>query len=95
MPFKPGAIRLALDTGVPIVPVTIIGGFKAYAAHHLFPRPYKLKVVYHKPLQLMPPDDDSQIKEYIREQNERLRAIIASALPSETLPLGKRRAMES
>jgi 1-acyl-sn-glycerol-3-phosphate acyltransferase len=95
MPFKPGVIRLALDTGVPIVPVTIIGGYEAYAAHHLFPRPYKLKVIYHKPIKLSPPADDSQTKEYVREQTERLRSIIASALPSETLPLGEQPAMES
>jgi 1-acyl-sn-glycerol-3-phosphate acyltransferase len=95
MPFKAGVIRLALDTGVPIVPVTIIGGYEAYSAHHLFPRPYKLKIIYHKPIHLTPPADVSLHKEYIREQTEKLRSIIASPLPDETLPLGKQQAMES
>ncbi|MCI0338827.1 MAG: 1-acyl-sn-glycerol-3-phosphate acyltransferase [Acidobacteria bacterium] len=95
MPFKPGVIRLALDTNVPIVPVTIIGGYQAYSPHHFFPRPYKLKVVYHEPIKLTPPGDDSEYKDYTREQTERLRAIVASALPNEELTMGEQQAMES
>ncbi|HKX26997.1 MAG TPA: lysophospholipid acyltransferase family protein [Blastocatellia bacterium] len=95
MPFKAGVIRLALSAEVPLVPVTIIGGYEAYSAHHLFPRPYKLKIVYHKPITLTPPADNSQLKEYMREESERLRSIIASALPSETLPLGKQQTIGS
>jgi 1-acyl-sn-glycerol-3-phosphate acyltransferase len=47
MPFKAGVIRLALETNAPIVPVTIIGGYRAFSPHHIFPRPYKVKVIYH------------------------------------------------
>ncbi len=80
MPFKPGVIRLALDLDVPIVPATVIGGYRAFAPHHFFPRPYKLKIVYHPPIQLQPPTDGRCIKEYMNEQAERLRSIVASAL---------------
>lgn len=82
MPFKPGVIRLALDTQVSIVPVTIIGGYRAFSPHHKFPRPYKLKIIYHAPLQLDPPTEEAQLKEYMREQAEHLQKIVASALPS-------------
>jgi 1-acyl-sn-glycerol-3-phosphate acyltransferase len=82
MEFKPGVIRLALDTNVPIVPVTIIGGFRAFAPHHKFPRPYKLKIVYHEPLQLAMPDDQNKAKEYLYEQASSLKEIVASALPN-------------
>jgi 1-acyl-sn-glycerol-3-phosphate acyltransferase len=62
MPFKPGVIRLALDTNVAIVPVTIIGGYRAFSPHHKFPRPRKLKIVYHPPVRLTPPTDEAQLK---------------------------------
>ncbi|HEY8462009.1 MAG TPA: lysophospholipid acyltransferase family protein [Blastocatellia bacterium] len=87
MPFKAGVIRLALETGAPIVPVTIIGGYRAFSPHHIFPRPCKVKVIYHKPIILTPPRDDSQMKEYMRAQTECLQSIVASALPPESLPL--------
>jgi 1-acyl-sn-glycerol-3-phosphate acyltransferase len=94
MPFKAGVIRLALDTGVPIVPVTIIGGYEAYSPHHYFPRPYRLKIVYHEPIKLNSPPDYVQMKDYLREEVERLRLTVASALPHEASSLGERQAME-
>ncbi len=81
MPFKAGVIRLALDTNVAIVPVTIIGGYRAFSPHHKFPRPRKLKIVYHPPLRLTPPTDEAQLKSYMQEQAEHLQKIVASALP--------------
>jgi 1-acyl-sn-glycerol-3-phosphate acyltransferase len=81
MPFKPGVIRLALDTNVAIVPVTIVGGYRAFAPHHKFPRPRKLKIVYHPPIKLAPPADETLLKSYMQEQAERLQKIVASALP--------------
>ncbi|MBO0799146.1 MAG: 1-acyl-sn-glycerol-3-phosphate acyltransferase, partial [Blastocatellia bacterium] len=87
MAFKPGVIRLAFDTGVPIVPVTIVGGYEAYSPHHFFPRPYKLKVIYHEPIKLGHPPEDMQMKDYLRGEAERLRQIVASALPQEAVPL--------
>jgi 1-acyl-sn-glycerol-3-phosphate acyltransferase len=94
MPFKPGVIRLALETNAPILPVTIIGGYKAYSPHHLFPRPFKVKIVYHDPIRLTPPDDESQMKEFLRQQTEYLQSVVASALPPESLPLREQHAVE-
>lgn len=94
MPFKPGVIRLALETGAPIVPVTIIGGYRAFSPHHLFPRPYKVKIIYHDPIRLTPPENEAQMKEYMRAQAEHLQAIVASALPPEALPLREQHAIE-
>src|SRR5262245_51822012 len=87
MPFKPGVIHLALEAGAPIVPVTIIGGYRAFPPHHIFPRPHKVKVIYHEPIRLAPPRDEAQMKEYMRAQAEYLQSIVASALPPESLPL--------
>lgn len=90
-PFKPGVIRLALETDVPIVPVTIIGGYRAFSPHHMFPRPHKLKIVYHDPINLSPPADPSLVKEYMREQAEHLQFLVGSSLPpDEVLESGAR-----
>lgn len=86
MPFKPGVIRLALEADVPIVPVTIVGGYEAYAPHHFFPRPLKIRIVYHPALHLSPPADPAHSKLYLQEQAERLQTIIASALPPAAWP---------
>lgn len=85
--FKPGVIRLALDTGAPVVPVTILGGYKAFSPHHFFPRPFKVKVVYHEPIRLSPPAGHGELKQYQQIQAAHLQAAVASALPPEALPL--------
>jgi 1-acyl-sn-glycerol-3-phosphate acyltransferase len=94
-PFKPGVIRLALDTSAPIVPVTIIGGYKAFSPHHFFPRPFKVKVVYHDPIQLSSPANHCETKQYQQTQAAQLQAIVASALPPEALPLQKQQPIQS
>lgn len=82
LPFKPGVIKLALDTQTPIVPVTIIGGYRAFSPHHFFPRPYKLKIIYHEPLNLAAPYDDAQLKIYMQSEAEELQKIVDGALPN-------------
>ena len=83
--FKAGVIKLALDTQSPVVPVTIIGGYRAYSPHHLFPRPYKLKIIYHEPLHLAAPQDATQLKGFMQAQAERLQKIVDGALPNRAL----------
>ncbi len=79
--FKPGVIRLALDTGAQIVPVTIIGGYQAFGRHHYFPRPFKVRIVYHEPIRLVPPNDKAGLKQYLQDHAEQLRSVVASGLP--------------
>lgn len=88
--FKPGVIRLAIETGAPIVPVTIIGGYRAFCRHHYFPRPFKIRIVYHEPIRLTPPAENSKLKEFQNDQAVRLQSVVASALPLEALPLRER-----
>jgi 1-acyl-sn-glycerol-3-phosphate acyltransferase len=94
MPFKAGVIRLALAADAPIVPVTIIGGYRAFSPHYIFPRPYKVKIIYHEPISLAPPRNESQMKEYMRTQAEYLQSVVASALPPESLPSLDQHAVE-
>jgi 1-acyl-sn-glycerol-3-phosphate acyltransferase len=46
MQFKPGAFRLALTLGVPIVPVAISGAYEIWPASRLLPRPGRLSIRY-------------------------------------------------
>src|SRR6185436_17079243 len=45
--MKGGAVRIALEAGVPILPVTIRGANKVWPASRFFPRPGKVEVTYH------------------------------------------------
>src|SRR5262245_17127395 len=86
MPFKSGVIRLAAETNVPILPVTILGGYRAFSPHHLLPRPYKLKIIYHEPINPALPLGRLETKQYLREQTERLQSIVSSRLSPDELP---------
>ncbi len=85
MPFKPGFIRLSLETGAPVVPVTIIGGYAAFPPHHRFPRPHRVTVIYHPPITLTPPTAPDEMKSYLHQQSARLRQIVAADLPDQAL----------
>ena len=78
-PLKPGAARLALETGVPIVPVTIRGGERVWSREHRFPRPGRIEIVYHPARRLAPlPGEDTRA--CARRESEQLYEIINSAL---------------
>ena len=50
-PFKMGAFRLALTHGVPIVPVTIVGGYEVWPVGQLLPKPWgRITITYHPPI---------------------------------------------
>jgi 1-acyl-sn-glycerol-3-phosphate acyltransferase len=49
-PFRPGAFRLALAAGATVVPVTIAGAFEAWPAQRRLPRPGRVAITYHAPL---------------------------------------------
>ena len=49
-PFKPGAFRLAIPRGVPVLPVSIAGAWQAWPPHHRFPRPGRVTVTFHAPI---------------------------------------------
>jgi 1-acyl-sn-glycerol-3-phosphate acyltransferase len=48
--FRPGAFRLALAARVPVLPVTIAGGFEVWPAGRRLPRPGRITVTYHPPV---------------------------------------------
>lgn len=51
LPFKTGAAKLALQAGVPILPVTIRGANRVWAREMKFPRPSKIEIFFHPVLE--------------------------------------------
>lgn len=47
LPFKTGAVRIALEANVPILPVTVVGGNRIWSRDHKFPRFGKVEIIYH------------------------------------------------
>ena len=78
-PFKPGATRLAVETGAAILPVTIRGGHRVWPKDWRFPRPGRVEVIYHPILRL-----DARAGEDARARaqraSEKLHEIIGAAL---------------
>ena len=49
-PFKRGSFMLAAQSGVPVVPVTIVGSFNILPKHSLHIKPGKIKLILSKPI---------------------------------------------
>lgn len=77
--FKAGAVRLALEAQVPILPVTIKGGNRVWPRGWKFPRPGKVVVIYH-PLYYAEPCPKEETRACARRESEKLAEVIASAL---------------
>jgi len=77
--FKAGAVRLALEAGVPILPVTIRGGNKVWARGRHIPRLAEVEIIYH-PLFHVDQRPDEETRKCARRETERLAEIIRSGL---------------
>ena len=78
-PLKPGAARLALETGALVLPVTIRGGHRVWPKDRKWPRLARVEIVYHPPRRFTPlPGEDT--RQCARRETQRLAEIIGSAL---------------
>lgn len=73
--FEPGAFKIALKAGVPIVPVTIRGTFQMLPRTSLAPRPGRVDVIISEPIETSAYDDSM-----LPELMEKTRAAIAANL---------------
>lgn len=71
--FKLGAFRLSASLRVPVLPVTIAGGYESWPPGQLFPRRGQITITYHPPLE---PDASLDAREAARELAERARGVI-------------------
>jgi 1-acyl-sn-glycerol-3-phosphate acyltransferase len=77
--FKVGAVRLALEADVPILPVTIRGGNQIWPRGWRLPHLGKVVVTYH-PLYHALPAPHEENRACARRETERLAQVIGSAL---------------
>lgn len=76
LPFKKGPFYLAMECGVPIIPMTIVGTHYAMPKKRFAIKPTTVKVIFHSPIE---PKDFGD-RECLME---RVRAVIESGLPEE------------
>jgi 1-acyl-sn-glycerol-3-phosphate acyltransferase len=83
--LRAGVARLAIETGAPIVPVTIGGAMRAWPKWKFLPRPAKIVVRYHEPIRLSEEDRaaNRDNREFQRQVTERVAmSVNRSLLPS-------------
>ena len=79
LPLKPGAARLALETGVAVLPVTIRGGHRVWPRDWRYPRLGRVEIIYH-PLHHLTPLPGEDTRQTARRETDKLYEIIRSAL---------------
>ena len=77
--MKGGAVRMAMEAEVPILPVTVRGGHRVWSSEKWFPRPRKVEIIYH-PLIRVVQQPGEETRACARRETERLAEIIKSAL---------------
>jgi len=77
--FKAGAVRLALEAGVPVLPVTIRGGQGVWPRGQRLPRTGRVEIVFHPP-RLPAPLPGEDPRHCVQRETEALAAVIKSAL---------------
>lgn len=77
--FKAGAVRLALEANVPILPVTIRGGNRVWPKNQALPRLGMVEIIYH-PLQQIRQLAGEETRDCARRETVELSKTIASAL---------------
>lgn len=77
--FKAGAVRMALEAGVPILPVTIRGGHRVWPVGSSIPRLRSVEVIYH-PLFTIAHTADEDTRALARVETARLQEIINGPL---------------
>ncbi len=73
LPFKLGAFRLAIETGIPIVPIAFIGANKIMKKGSLLISPGKVKIYYSKPIM---PTKAVSVEDLAEKCRSRLEAMI-------------------
>jgi 1-acyl-sn-glycerol-3-phosphate acyltransferase len=76
LPFKKGPFYLAMECGVPVVPITIVGTFHAMPKSRFAIKPGLVQVIFHPPIE----PKDFGTRESLMEK---VRGVIDSGLPKE------------
>ena len=71
LPFKKGPFHLAMETGVPIVPITIVGTHAIWPKGEFVVHPGTANVVFHEPIDPSAYSDQDALIEVVRERMRR------------------------
>jgi 1-acyl-sn-glycerol-3-phosphate acyltransferase len=82
LPFKKGAFMMAMDAGVPVVPVTVSGATKIMPKGEVKIFPSTVRITVHEPISTA-----GYSKETVHELMEKTRAQIFSALDQTELEI--------
>lgn len=83
LPFKTGAVRIALKAQVPLVPVTIRGTTQVFSLNKLILRPGTIRVIVHEPLVFDLPPGAEKNELQTEALTYRLLRAIARDLPAD------------
>jgi 1-acyl-sn-glycerol-3-phosphate acyltransferase len=76
LPFKKGPFHLAIETGFPVVPVTILGTYEMMPKGKIFVRPGTATLIFHPPIDPKHFSSREELMQAVRE-------VINSVLPEE------------
>lgn len=76
LPFKKGPFYLAMETGIPVVPMTILNSYELMPKGQNYALPGEVRVLFHPPLDPKNFEDKDQLMEAVRNA-------IAAPLPPE------------
>ena len=78
--FKTGAVRIALEAGVPILPVTVKGANRVWSQTMKRPKFRKVEIFYHPLYEIPPLPENTDLKKHLETVTAQLAAIIKSKL---------------
>lgn len=82
--FKSGAVRLAIEANVPILPVTVRGGNNIWARDVKYPRFFRrVEIFYHPVVELKKPARKAELNAYIEKVTAELQEKIGGLLADE------------
>lgn len=77
--FKTGAVRIAIQADVPILPVTISGGNRVWPQKQKYPRPFRRVTVTYHPLVDLKKDASVDLRTNLESQTREIKSVIAGA----------------
>lgn len=76
LPFKTGAVRIALQAGVPVLPVTVSGGHRIWPQKQKYPRLFRRVVITYHPIIKLTADDSLDLRKNLEVWTEKLKETI-------------------
>jgi len=80
LPFKTGAVRLAMEAQVPILPVTICGANRVWPQDIKFPRLKRVEIYFHPVFKIPLNHEGTDEQEFAEMITEQIKKIIESKL---------------